>query len=93
MDLPAISTTISISRGVIINGGMIIMMWASGLKNISDRFKPLAERKNLCIILNLDMDTIMIQSDKELFSRIMHNLITNALKHAKTAVAVSVKRQ
>lgn len=63
------------------------------LKNISDRFKPLAERKNLCIILNLDMDTIMIQSDKELFSRIIQNLITNALKHAKTTVAVSVKRQ
>jgi len=63
------------------------------LKNISDRFKPLAERKNLRIILNTDTDTIVIQSDKELFSRIMQNLIINALKHAKTIVAVSIERQ
>lgn len=63
------------------------------LKNITDRFKPLAERKKLRIVFNSDMDTIMIQSDKELFPRIIQNLITNALKHAKTTVAVSVKRQ
>ncbi len=35
------------------------------LNNISDRFKPLAERKNLRIILHSDRDTVMIQSDDE----------------------------
>lgn len=63
------------------------------LKNISDRLKPLAEKKNIRIILNSHPDAIVIQSDKELFSRIIQNLITNALKHAKTIVAVSVERQ
>ena len=63
------------------------------LQGFADKLKLLAEGKKLRIVMNQNQEPMVIRSDSGLFSRIVQNLVINALKHAKTSVFVSVERQ
>lgn len=58
------------------------------LHNLYIRFKPLAEHKNISISLDMEnQDTIAIV-DPEALTKIVSNLLTNAIKYAKSNITI-----
>ncbi len=64
------------------------------IKDLCGQFGPQAEGMGVNLSFEPESDAIMIRADKELLSRILQNLLTNAFKHTATGtnVTVSVKR-
>ena len=64
------------------------------IKDLCGQFGPQAEGMGVNLSFEAESDAIMIRADKELLSRILQNLLTNAFKHTATGtnVTVSVKR-
>lgn len=60
-------------------------------KNMCERYMPLAGGKNITISIDHESDSATVCADKELLSRIVQNLFVNALRYARTKIAVSVK--
>lgn len=61
------------------------------INETSFRFKPAAESKNITIRLLLPSQEIFSQVDKEALTKVLSNLLTNALKYAKTEVCVQLE--
>lgn len=61
------------------------------LYNLYIRFKPLAEQKKITLSLNIgNQDTVAIV-DPEALTKIISNLLTNALKYAKSTITITFK--
>lgn len=58
------------------------------LQNIYIRFKPLAEQKNITITFEMENQETKATLDAEAVTKIVSNLLTNALKHAKNKIAI-----
>ena len=63
------------------------------IKDLCEQFSPQAEGMGVNLSFEPESDAIMTRADKQLLSRILQNLITNAFKHTATGtnVTVSVK--
>lgn len=55
------------------------------------RFIPFAKQHKVALSFNLPETDLLVQIDKEAFTKIISNLITNAIKYGETFVNVTVK--
>ena len=64
------------------------------IKDLCEQFDPQAEGMGVNLSFEPESDAIMTQADKQLLSRILQNLLTNAFKHTATGtnVTLSAKR-
>ena len=64
------------------------------LRDLSERFAVRAEQIGVRLSFVSESDDIMLQADRELLSRVLQNLLANALKHTGegTNVTLSAKR-
>ncbi len=64
------------------------------IKDLCESFSTKAKRKNVHLSFEFESDVLMIKADKELFFRILQNLLTNALKHNPrgTNIIISMTR-
>ena len=60
------------------------------IKNITTEFKPSIELKNIKLETEYFDDSYYMNIDIEIFSKIMNNLLSNALKHAKNSIILRV---
>jgi len=61
------------------------------IKNIVDRFQPSAEDLNKTLHYYQPKDPIELAIDKEIITKIISNLLTNALKYSKDLIEVSIE--
>lgn len=61
------------------------------INETSYRFKPAAESKNILIKSLLPSQEVFTRVDKEALTKVLSNLLTNALKYAKTEVRVQLE--
>lgn len=59
------------------------------LNNLYIRFKPLAEQKNITLSLEMNDQDIVAAVDPEALTKIISNLLTNAIKYAQSSIAIS----
>lgn len=59
------------------------------LNNLYIRFKPLAEQKNRSLSLDMEEQDIVAVVDAEALTKIVSNLLTNAMKYAKSRISIS----
>jgi len=59
------------------------------LRNLYVRFKPLVEQKEISFYLNLPEQPVIATVDPEAITKVVSNLLTNALKYAKNEVTLS----
>jgi signal transduction histidine kinase/ligand-binding sensor domain-containing protein/DNA-binding response OmpR family regulator len=60
------------------------------LQNICIRFEPVAEQMNIAFALEMDDKTVTAMIDAEVFTKIVSNLLTNALKFTNDVIKISV---
>lgn len=60
------------------------------LSDIAFRFKPAASRRGLRISSILPEDNLVAVADKEALTKIISNLLTNALKHAQNEITLTL---
>jgi len=60
------------------------------IKNVQNTLKHLAKDENLVLSLDLEENIPEIKIDKDMISRVMTNLVSNAIKHSKTAGEVKI---
>lgn len=60
------------------------------IKDLCEQFGPQAEGMGVNLSFEPESDAIMTRADKQLLSRILQNLITNAFKHTATGTNVTV---
>lgn len=58
------------------------------LQNIYDRFKPVAEQKGITFTLNTDDKALFAVIDTEAITKVISNLLTNALKYAQNRIQI-----
>lgn len=59
------------------------------LNSLYIRFKPLAEQKNISLSLDVEDQELTAVVDAEALTKIVSNLLTNAVKYAKSRISVS----
>lgn len=59
------------------------------LNNLYIRFKPLAEQKNISLSLDMEDQDISAIVDAEALTKIISNLLTNAIKYSKNRISIS----
>ncbi|MDH6304196.1 ligand-binding sensor domain-containing protein/signal transduction histidine kinase/DNA-binding response OmpR family regulator [Parabacteroides sp. PF5-5] len=59
------------------------------LQNVYIRFKPLAEQKDISLNLEMEDHSITATIDGEAVTKIVSNLLTNAIKHARSRIVIS----
>jgi signal transduction histidine kinase len=60
------------------------------VKNITKTLQYLAKESNIKLHLNLEKNLIKIEADKDLISRVITNLISNAIKHSKKSTKIEI---
>ncbi|MCR4892349.1 MAG: HAMP domain-containing histidine kinase [Lachnospiraceae bacterium] len=63
------------------------------IEDCYDRFRGLAFQNNVTLNLELAGYEITAMGEEELLTRVLDNLISNAIRYAKTEVVISVKEQ
>lgn len=58
------------------------------LQNIYDRFKPVAEQKGITFTLDTDNKELFAVIDTEAITKVISNLLTNALKYARNKIKI-----
>jgi len=61
------------------------------MKETFDRFTPLAKQKNISFHLNLPENEVFTKIDAEAFTKIISNLINNAVKYCDSMVNISLE--
>jgi signal transduction histidine kinase len=61
------------------------------IKETFDRFTPLAKQKNISFHLNLPENEVFTKIDAEAFTKIISNLINNAVKYCDSMVNISLE--
>lgn len=63
------------------------------LKEVTDRFRPLAEEKDICFDLESRANNLMIYGEKDSLEQIFSNLLSNAIKYTdQGGITVSLTR-
>jgi signal transduction histidine kinase/ligand-binding sensor domain-containing protein/DNA-binding response OmpR family regulator len=60
------------------------------VRNVYDRFEPMVVQKNITFSLEMDDRETEAVVDAEAFTKILSNLLTNALKYTKDAITIHV---
>lgn len=63
------------------------------IEDCLDRLNGLAVQRGISLILVPFERSIMVYGEEELLGKILENLLTNAIRYAKTTVAISVKAE
>ncbi len=63
------------------------------LNSLYIRFKPLAEQRNISLILNMENSEISAMIDAEALTKIVSNLLTNATKYANAKIVLSCEEK
>ncbi|HSN59864.1 MAG TPA: triple tyrosine motif-containing protein, partial [Ferruginibacter sp.] len=75
-------------------GGFVLNFEKENISSLLEEtfllFKPMAEQKNLSFLLHLPAKKLVAYADKEVLTKILSNLVSNALKYAKKEVRISV---
>ncbi|MDH6312114.1 ligand-binding sensor domain-containing protein/signal transduction histidine kinase/DNA-binding response OmpR family regulator [Parabacteroides sp. PFB2-10] len=58
------------------------------LQNVYIRFRPLAEQKSIAITFDMEDHDLKATVDAEAVTKIVSNLLTNAIKHARSKIAI-----
>lgn len=61
----------------------------SAIKELVEMFSPAFEQKNLQIETDLPETPLFVDLDQNIFSKIMNNLLSNALKFASTSIGIT----
>ncbi|GHT59873.1 hybrid sensor histidine kinase/response regulator [Bacteroidia bacterium] len=59
------------------------------IQDVFVRFKPTVTQKNLSFQMDFSADTIRADVDREAFTKILSNLLTNATKHAESRIQIT----
>lgn len=66
---------------------------AEAVEDCLDRLNGLAIQRGVSLLLSSFDQNIMVYGEEELLSKVLENLLTNAIRYAKTVVTVSVRSE
>ena len=64
-------------------------------KGIADLFKPIAKKKNINLIFNINVDKLLIKADLFKIEQVLNNLLGNAVKfsYLNTVISFSIEKK
>lgn len=66
---------------------------AEAVEDCLDRLNGLATQRGVSLLLSSSNQNMIAYSEEELLSKVLENLLTNAIRYAKTVVTVSVRAE
>ena len=75
-------------------GGFVLTFEKDNISKLLEEtyvgFSPLAEQKNIEYLLHLPQKPLIVYADNEVLTKILTNLVSNAIKYARKAVRISL---